>query len=118
MATGPVNNSRAVGGITTHTARTDKADEANASESSSDLAKADSRNAGMAAGVNISAAAKDRAVAQQRAKDIALSTPDIREDRVAMLKAQINDGTYQIDSGKIADGMLREAIKEHLATSE
>ncbi len=66
-------------------------------------------------GVNISPKAKERADAQQKALEIARNTPDVREDRVKALKAQIDAGTYQIDSGKIADGMLREAIKEHLS---
>ncbi len=70
-------------------------------------------------GVNISKKAKERVEAQQKALEIARNTPDVREDRVKALKAQIDAGTYQVDSGKIADGMLREAIKEHLAeTSE
>lgn len=66
--------------------------------------------------VNISTAAKERADATAKALDIARNTPDVREDRVAEIKAQIAAGSYKIDSGKIADGMLREAIKDHLAT--
>ena len=61
---------------------------------------------------------KSRAAEQKKAFDIAKNTPDIREDRVAELKAKIQAGTYEVDSGKIADGMLREAIMEHLATSK
>jgi negative regulator of flagellin synthesis FlgM len=71
-----------------------------------------------AADVNISTTAKDRAAAHAKALEIARATPDVREDRVAALKAQIDAGTYQVDSGKIADGMMREAIKEHLADME
>ena len=69
-------------------------------------------------GVQISDSAKRRAEAHKKALNIARGTPDIREDRVASLKKQIDEGTYQIDSGKIADGMLREAIKDHLAESD
>jgi negative regulator of flagellin synthesis FlgM len=65
--------------------------------------------------VKISDGAKDRATAQAKALEIARQTPDVREDRVADLKKRIADGTYQIDSGKIADGMLHEAIRDHLA---
>lgn len=68
--------------------------------------------------VQISDGAKSRAEAYQKALDIAKNTPDIREDRVASIKQQIKDGTYQVDSGKIADGMLREAIKDHLAETD
>ena len=68
--------------------------------------------------VNISTNAKDRAAAFQKAFDIAKSTPDIREDRVKALKEQIQNGTYKVDSGDIADAMLREAVKEHLAKTD
>lgn len=71
-----------------------------------------------AANVKISEGGKDRAEAMNRALDIARNTPDVREDRVAALKKQIQEGTYQVDSGKIADGMLREAVKDHLAETE
>lgn len=68
------------------------------------------------AAVNISEGGRGRADAMAKALDIAKNTPDIREDRVADIKARIAAGTYQVDSGQIADGMLREAIKDHLAT--
>jgi negative regulator of flagellin synthesis FlgM len=68
--------------------------------------------------VQISDQAKSKADAFQKALGIARATPDVREDRVAALKKQIADGTYQVDSGKVADGMLLEAIKDHLAERE
>lgn len=64
-----------------------------------------------ATGVQISKSAAERA----KALDIAKNTPDIREDKVADLKARIASGKYEIDSGAIADGMMREAVIEHLA---
>ena len=69
-------------------------------------------------GVELSDRAKSRSAEQKKAFDIAKNTPDVREDRVAELKAKIQAGTYEVDSGKIADGMLREAIMEHLATNK
>ncbi len=69
-------------------------------------------------GVELSDKARSRAAEQKKAFDIAKNTPDVREDRVAELKAKIQNGTYEVDSGKIADGMLREAIMEHLATNK
>jgi negative regulator of flagellin synthesis FlgM len=69
-------------------------------------------------GVELSDKAKTRASEQKKAFDIAKNTPDVREDRVAEIKAKIQAGTYEVDSGKIADGMLREAFMEHLATSK
>lgn len=71
-----------------------------------------------AADVKLSDDAIARQAAAKKAFDIAKGTPDVREDRVAALKAQIQAGTYKVDSGDIADGMLREAIKEHLAETE
>ena len=68
--------------------------------------------------VNISTTGKERAEAFNKALDIARKTPDVRADRVADLKQRIAQGKYHIDSGKIADGMLREAVKDHLAESE
>lgn len=36
------------------------------------------------------------------------STPDVREEKVADIKKAIDEGTYEIDSRKVAEGMLRE----------
>lgn len=84
------------------------------------IAKAASNTAAMNKnyGVELSDKAKTRASEQKKAFEIAKNTPDVREDRVAEIKAKIQAGTYEIDSGKIADGMLREAFMEHLATSK
>ena len=65
--------------------------------------------------VSVSNEAKSRSAERKKAFDIAKNTPDVREARVAELKAKIQSGEYKPDSGKIADGMLREAIMEHLA---
>jgi anti-sigma28 factor (negative regulator of flagellin synthesis) len=64
-------------------------------------------------GVELSEKGKARAAERKKAFDIAKATPDVRED-----KARLAAGTYDVDSGKIADGMLREALMEHLATSK
>ncbi len=64
--------------------------------------------------VAVSDKAKTRAAEQRLAKEIAMKSPEVREDRVASLKAQIDAGTYKIDSQKIADGMMREAVMEHM----
>jgi negative regulator of flagellin synthesis FlgM len=68
--------------------------------------------------VQISASGKGRAEAMQKAFEIAKATPNVREDRVAALKKQIDAGTYKVDSGAVADGMMREAIKDHLAETD
>lgn len=74
--------------------------------------------AGRDFGVQLSDSGKKRAEEQKKAFEIAKNTPDVREDKVAAIKAKIQAGTYEVDSGKIADGMLREAIMEHLANSK
>jgi len=68
--------------------------------------------------VELSPAARQLSEARRKATEIARNTPDVREDRVAMLKAQIDSGTYKPEPGRIADGMLREAILERLSESK
>jgi negative regulator of flagellin synthesis FlgM len=65
--------------------------------------------------VNVSAKAKEMAEARKKAMDIARNTSDIREDKVADLKARIASGEYKVDAGNIADGMMREAIRDELS---
>ncbi len=118
MATKPVNSGTAGVFTPVQTAKTGEAKDAKsmASAGAGDLAAKYSDKG--SANVQISESAKDRVEAQKRAFDIAKATPDIREDRVADIKSRIQAGTYQIDAGKISDGMLREAIMEHLAEGE
>ena len=68
--------------------------------------------------VAVSSEAQELTAAHAKAFEIAKNTSPIREKRVAELKSQIEAGTYKVDSGNIADGMLREAIRDKLATSE
>lgn len=64
-----------------------------------------------AANVQISPRAKEMSLA----KSVAEATPEVREDKVAKYKDLIAKGEYKADSGKIADGILREAIKDDLS---
>lgn len=41
--------------------------------------------------------------------------PDIREDKVAQLKNQIKNGTYEINAEKIAEKMIKEGLINELA---
>jgi flagellar biosynthesis anti-sigma factor FlgM len=41
--------------------------------------------------------------------------PEIRADKVAELKAQLKNGEYQVDTAKLADKMLTEALNEELS---
>jgi negative regulator of flagellin synthesis FlgM len=76
---------------------------------------ADTVTTGTGADVNLSPEAREKAKAYKKALDIARNTPDVREERVAEIRKRIQDGTYQVDSGKIADGMLMEAIRDKVA---
>ncbi len=66
--------------------------------------------------VNLSKEAQELLQARQQAMSIAKSTSPLREDRIADIKARIEAGTYKVDPGKIADGMLVEAIKDKLSS--
>ena len=61
--------------------------------------------------VELSNAAKDIQQAQNQLEAI----PDVREDKVAELKDQIENGTYEIDEQKIADKMLTDSLLNDLA---
>ncbi len=65
--------------------------------------------------VSLSPQAKEKAEARSRALEIAKNTPDVRAERVAQLKEQIKSGQYKLDSGNIADGILREAVRDEIA---
>lgn len=46
----------------------------------------------------------------QRAREVALAAPDVREEKVAELKAMIKAGTYAVDSRKVAEKLLAEEL--------
>ena len=60
--------------------------------------------------VAISNAAKNIQEAQKQLEAV----PDVREDKVAQLKKQIENGTYEIDEEKIADKMLKDELLKDL----
>jgi len=63
---------------------------------------------------------EDKVVLSPKAKEVQEATklikelPDIREDKVAKLKEQVDQGTYRIDGKKIAFKMLKESILDEL----
>lgn len=85
-------------------ARADRADRAAAEATGNDSVK-----------VNISDHSKRLQEDKTKAFDIAKATSPVREDRVAELKSRIQNGQYKINAGNIADGMLKEAMKERIA---
>lgn len=51
----------------------------------------------------------------QAARAAAAAMPEIREEKVAAIRAQVEAGTYVVDSEKIAVNMIREGlINAHL----
>lgn len=42
----------------------------------------------------------------QTAKTAVAAVPDVREDRVAAIKAKIDNGTYQVDTSAFAEKLL------------
>jgi negative regulator of flagellin synthesis FlgM len=53
----------------------------------------------------------EHAQLMKQASEIARNTPDIRRDKVEMLKKSIKDGTYQVESSKIADRLVDEHMR-------
>ena len=54
--------------------------------------------------VSVSSDARLMAEASRAAQD----SPDVRQEKVAQLKEQVQNGTYKVDNESIARGLLRE----------
>ena len=50
----------------------------------------------------------------QEAKELLRSVPDIREEKVAQIKAQIENGTYRVEDTKLAAKMINESLLNEL----
>ena len=47
----------------------------------------------------------------QKAGELMKTVPDVREKKVQDLKKKIKDGTYKVDSKKVADRLVDEHLK-------
>ncbi|MBG0776854.1 MAG: flagellar biosynthesis anti-sigma factor FlgM [Desulfovibrionaceae bacterium] len=56
--------------------------------------------------VSLSAEARQRTEAYKEA----MSAPEVRREKVEVLKAQVESGEYQVDSRKIAENMLKDDL--------
>jgi negative regulator of flagellin synthesis FlgM len=56
--------------------------------------------------VQLSSRAKDF----QRIKDLVSTAPESREEKVAEIKEQLNNGTYKADIDKAAESMINESL--------
>ena len=50
----------------------------------------------------------------QEAKKLMDSIPDIREEKVAKIKAQIQNGAYHVEEKKLAAKIIRESLLNEL----
>ena len=50
-------------------------------------------------------------------KDLVHTAPDIRKEKVALLKKKIASGEYKVDARKVADKMIREFLLEEVLKS-
>ncbi len=48
----------------------------------------------------------------KKVESVLNSTPDVRAEKVKALKEQIEAGTYQVDSKKVANAMLADLLKD------
>ncbi len=73
--------------------------------------KSDASSAGqVSGGEQIALSAKAKGI--QKALETVQTSPDIRSEKVAEIKNQIANNTYQIDSEALAEKILREIIAE------
>lgn len=57
----------------------------------------------------------DKANEVRRVAGLIKQLPEVREDRVQALKAQIENGTYHVSSEDIADLIIRRALADNTA---
>lgn len=74
------------------------------------------KNGAESAGIPKDAAGPDTVMISARARDIreavsiAKSQPDVREEMVEAIRARIQNGTYEMDSERIAAAMIVESL--------
>ncbi|MBW7956358.1 MAG: flagellar biosynthesis anti-sigma factor FlgM [Deltaproteobacteria bacterium] len=50
----------------------------------------------------------------QRAKSLLDSVPDMRVEKVVKLKNEVDQGSYEVDAGKVAEKMIERAVRDAL----
>lgn len=71
--------------------------------------------ANVAASQNVTVDFSNQSQVFVQAKNALAQLPEIREDKVKALKAQIEGGTYRVDGARLADKMLTEALVDIFA---
>jgi len=54
----------------------------------------------------------DRARLAARATELAQSAPEVRQDKIAALKADLSAGTYNVSGRAVAESIIRKSITE------
>ncbi len=71
-------------------------------------------NAGDASGAGDSVNISQRAMDLSRVKKMLESLPDVRGDMVVSLKSDIEQGSYSVDAGKVAEKMITKALRDSI----
>ncbi|MBE7414816.1 MAG: flagellar biosynthesis anti-sigma factor FlgM [Deltaproteobacteria bacterium] len=50
----------------------------------------------------------------QRAKSLLDTVPDMRVEKVVKLKNEVDQGSYEVDAGKVAEKMIERAVRDAL----
>jgi len=58
-----------------------------------------------------------KADCQLKILQIVQDTPDVRQDKVAKLRKQIEQGRYKVDADRVAERMLEEGLQDILYRS-
>ncbi len=53
-----------------------------------------------------------------RAKSLLDSVPDVRVEKVAKLKGDVDLGIYEVDAGKVAEKMIERAVRDALQSKK
>ncbi len=48
----------------------------------------------------------------QKASEVVYQTPEVRPEKVAALSESVQEGTYEVDSQKVANSLIAEIIQE------
>jgi negative regulator of flagellin synthesis FlgM len=91
-----------------------------ANSAASTLQKSNTQKANEA--VNNAGASKidlsPRAQEMKKAKEVAMSAPDVDEAKVAKFRALIDSGNYKVDAKAVADKMVDESVKNAFFEAE
>ncbi|GFM37790.1 flagellar biosynthesis anti-sigma factor FlgM [Desulfovibrio psychrotolerans] len=91
-------------GLDPYQAQLDKADAAKAR-------KAKSGESGKSAAEGDRVSVSDEARLRTEAYRTALSTPDVRQEKVNAIKAKVDAGEYIVDSQKVAEKLIKEEVE-------